>query len=261
MLRSVPRHIGRIRKLMISLFDGENADRVQCHDNTPTVFPDTQSLHVLDVGVLSCRLHFPEVTELVIDDVLNKQSSPSSFIGLHSKEVFPVLRKLSVGPLAQHDPALICSVASVLIGAKNTLEEVIFVGEYGVAEILQQAYGYGPGESTRSRAQNICVPPTLHNLTIHNLKYSNHTCDTTVYMENKKEIDQMLWTALATSPYLERVEWHHDFPTNRTDPCQLRSEEQAIRFHFSQFGERFVWSAGNSGQFCRRPEWRLLRSI
>ena len=145
-LMSLPQHVTGIRQLCLGATDtglyGRNCNR----SSPPVSIHGTYSLRLLATVILDCNLHFPDVTELVIDS----QKASSALTNLEG--VFPVVRSLSLGPLNHHDPCFIHTSVELIKQTRETVTELRFRGEYGVATIIERAYAAIVGRGGHDRS-------------------------------------------------------------------------------------------------------------
>ena len=143
---SLPQHVAGIHQLCLGTTDtglyGRNCNRT----GPPVSIYGTHSLHLLDTVILDCNSHFPDVTELVIDS----QKAASALTNLVG--VFPVVRSLSLGPLSRHDPCFIHTSVELIKQTRDTVTDLRFWGEYGVAAIIERAYASIVGRGGHDRS-------------------------------------------------------------------------------------------------------------
>jgi len=146
--------------------------------------------------------------------------------------VFPAVRSLSLGPFSHHDACFIHTCAELIKQTRETVTELRFHGEYGVAETLERAF------AKRNDRADPGMPITLRHIVVERLRDCGRKKDVRLYTETRQSICKALRQLLELFPDVAIV-WNHGLKQGVAHSI-FASDMKAMCL---EFPGRLVWSA------------------
>jgi len=228
-LAFLPQHAMGIHELCLISTDDDPFGRGYNRSSSPVSIHGTYSLHLADTAILGYNFHFPDVTELVIN------SRRPSWAVANLEGVFPAVRSLSLGPFSRHDTCFIHTCAELIKQTRETVTELRFHGEYGVAETLERAF------AKRNDRADPGMPIALRHIVVERLRNCGRRKDIRLYTETRQDMCKALRQLLELFPDVAII-WNHGLK-QAVDHSTFASDMKAIRL---EFPGRLVWSAYSS---------------
>ena len=224
-LISLPQHVMGIRRLCLGTTDTINYRRIRNEVCPPVSIRGTYSLRLLDTAILDYNFHFPDVVDLVIDS----QRAPQAAANLEG--AFPAARSLSLGPLGYHDACFVHTCVELIKQTRDTVTELRFYGEYGVAQILQRAYADGQSHS------GLCTPMALRQVVVERMDGIDERKDIRLYAETRQDLRETIACLLSHSQDVA-IAWNHGLRRD-VSYSAFTSDMKAMCL---EFPGRLVWS-------------------